>query len=118
MRCPLSRRPLGVFWSVSQLQDDNLVAPWCEDYLRESLDWFNENLAVPRRGSICWRCVFWFDRSSSEVIGRIWDLVNILRYHDVYIGVHQCRDPGKIVYRDSHQIAAIPSGRLHRILTQ
>ena len=117
LRCRQTGRWLGIFAAAGRLQDDLLVRPWFDEPMRETLSWFNKNLIVPKRDTIHWRCLFWFDRSSSEVIGNVWDLVSWLRQHDVYVQTWQSRDPGRIIYRDDHQVAAIPSQRLQRKLS-
>lgn len=116
IRCSDTRRWLGIFGAAGELRDDDKIEPWFAEPLNETLQWFNRNLAVPKAEQVNRRCLFWFDCDSSEVLGAVWDLVMVLQQHDVAVVSQKCADPGKIVYRDCHQVAAIPSRRIYRVL--
>ena len=114
LRCKWTARPLGVFAAAGRIQDTDRVQPWFKDPLNETLSWFNKNLAVPPSDKIHWRSVFWFDCAEEKTINKIWDLVIWLRLNDVLVHHQRTISPGKIVYRDSQQIAAIPSHLIRR----
>ncbi len=116
LRCRSTGRSLGIFFAAGQLQDEEQVKPYFDESLRATLNWFNKNLRAPRQDEIPTQCLFWFDCSSPRVISTVWELVTLLRQHDVYVMYRRSTDPGKIVYRDAHQIAAIPNQRVHRVL--
>ena len=116
IRCENTGRWIGIFSAAGELRDDDRIEPWFAEPLRETLQWFNTNLKVPNAEQVKKRCLFWFDCNSPDVLGAVWDLVTVLRQHDIDVASTKCVDPGKIVYRDRHQIAAIPSRRVYRIL--
>ena len=116
VRCHDTGRSLGIFHAAGHLQDRCDVPQYLVEPLSDSLAWFNRNLKVPRRDSIPRRCLFWFDCQNAEVLGHVWELIGWLRMSDVYVTHRKCDYPGKIVYRDDHQVAAIPGRAIQRIL--
>ena len=116
VRCHYTGRSLGIFYAAGQVQDRCTVPEYLTEPLRDSLVWFNNNLKVPRRDTIPRKCLFWFDCGNAEVLGRVWELIGWLRMSDVYVIHRKCRYPGKIIYRDDHQVAAIPGPSVQRIL--
>ena len=116
LRCRDTGRALGIFAAAARVEEKKAIQPWFEKPLKDTLGWFNKNLRVPKSDNIPWRCLFWFDCDSSEVIGYVWDLINCLEQHDVFVESRKCNDPGKIIYRDCHQVAAIPSQTTYRFL--
>ena len=116
LRCRATGRALGIFHAVGRLEDQNSIEPWLQQPMRETLDWFNQNLVVPNNDTLDQRCLFWFDLRSSRILGHVWELINWLRQHDVFVDSRRCEHPGQILYRDDHQVAAIPNQRINRIL--
>jgi hypothetical protein len=112
-RCETSYQPMGVFWALATVEDRADLAAWTRDWLSERWKWFARHLPAPRREAIDPRATFWFD-SRSQIVGEIWSLVAFLREEGVYVGLRRTRTPGRIIYRDDFQIAAIPPGRKRR----
>jgi hypothetical protein len=110
-RCAHSGRRLGVFRSAGRLEHREDLSDWTADQLEESLAWFNQNLIVPRRRLVERRGVFWFRSDAHQIVGRMWDLVAILRNEGVFMEVRRTSTPGMIVYEDEQQVAAIPHRR-------
>lgn len=81
------------------------------DFINGVYEWFNEQLHVPQLGPHDWRAVFWFWSSSGQFIERMWSLAWGLKSLDVPVEMVKCRQPGRIVYADEYQVAAVP----HRI---
>ena len=84
---------------------------YSDELLQEALDWFNDNLSAPR---ITWRYgrpIFWFRDDAEECLDKIWNTVAIFNEEGLYIEHRTTLRPGHIVYRDEHQIAAIPGKR-------
>jgi len=104
-----SKRPQGIFIAAYSLLEfgDLSVAEW--KHLREILDWYKSNLPLPPKNFEASRAIFWFRSSAAENIGRMWELVAILRDHDILISVCKCRRLANISYRDELQVAAYPS---------
>ncbi len=114
--CPRAKLPLGVFHATGVLEDEGKIEDYFQDPLKESLQWFNKNLAVPRITTKDQRCVFWFCADRQDFVARLWELVAILKEHEVEVRRVRTSDPGIIVYRDEYQVAAIPSQRINRAL--
>jgi len=104
-----SKRPQGVFTSAYRLLEsgDLTAAEW--KHLRETLDWYKANLPLPPKKFEASRAIFWFRSSAEENIARMWELVAILRDHDIPVSVYKCRRLANISYRDELQVAAYPS---------
>lgn len=81
--------------------------------LREVLSWFNRNLTVPSLGDSDWRCLFWFRSNSQPVISRLWELAHLLEDEGIFVTKVRTSQPGMIVYRDEHQVAAKPRRKKH-----
>jgi FMN phosphatase YigB (HAD superfamily) len=77
--------------------------------LRELLIWFEANLHPhdPRMK----RAIFWFRRDAVDCIERVWELVHIVQRAGFKVVLLSEHAPGRIVYRDAHQIAALPLRR-------
>lgn len=116
LHCPHTKRPLGIFRATGVLEDEGRIEEHFRDTVIETLQWYNENLAVPRITDKEHRCVFWFRADQQEIIAQLWDLVAILLEHQVEVRRLLTTDPGMIVYRDDYQVAALPSQRINRAL--
>ena len=111
LRCGNTGRPAGIFVAAGRVEDRQRLPESTRELLRGLLDWFNLNLEVPRLDDDDWRCLFWFRSESQEVIGRLWELAYVLEDEGVFVSKIRTTDPGMIVYRDEHQVAAVPSRR-------
>lgn len=108
VRADYGPRKLGIFRAAGWLEQSDVIEEPLRTWLRPPLDWFNAHLRVPCLESNCRRAVFWFRTDAQDVVARAWDLVAILREFGVAVELRRTDAPGKIVYRDEHQIAAIP----------
>jgi len=98
---------MGIFGAAGKVEVRSELSDWTRQRLADSLDWFGEHLPIPRDDEIDKRAIFWFEPRST-VVREIWDLVSILRDVEIPIGLRRTNMPGRIVYRDKFQIAAIP----------
>ncbi len=105
--------PLGVFHACWRLTCMQRIESYALPELDEALAWFNKNLRVPALDGEHHRALFWFRSDAREYIQRIWDIVAVLREADALVEVRRTDEPGKIVYADKHQVAAIRRRR-HR----
>ena len=112
--CEANRQPLGIFRAAGTVELRAELHDWTRDWLRGALDWFNENLPAPPSSDIDGRAIFWF-RPGSEIIREVWQLVSILREEHVRVALRWTSMPGRIIYRDNFQIAAIPFGHGRRL---
>ena len=74
--------------------------------LRAVLRWFDANLPVPRRlprSAVCW-----FRADADESLQRLRVLVEIYRLMGYPVWMQATRNPGRVVYRDEYQVAAVP----------
>ena len=108
LRCRWTNRPAGVFAAAGHLEDSANIPDGTRELLDQHLKWFNKNLAVPALDDYGWRCLFWFRSDAKELIERIWDLAAILRDEGVFVRKVWTTDPGRVIYRDKHQIGAVP----------
>ncbi len=99
---------LGIFAALNELERECRLTEAEQDRVQEVFGWFNKNLRVPSLREEHWRARFWFWNSAQEMIGRLWEVVAILRHCDVPVELVKTNDPGTIVYGDQHQVAAIP----------
>lgn len=83
-----------------------------QDELDEICNWFNLNLKVPRIREP--RAIFWFKPGARECLGMAWQLAWCLRRHQVHVELIRTRRPGRVVYEDHQQVAAIPWADTHR----
>jgi hypothetical protein len=102
----------GVITEARILRDDGELFRYESELLREVFDWLNEHLPCPpfqaklRSGEWTADAVSWFRADAKGPLGRIWDIVAILREHGVPVRLVTTDKPGKIVYSDQYQIVA------------
>lgn len=80
------------------------------DELNRLETWFNENLEKPTsfgRGKLSLG-ICWFKMDASEHISRIWQMVQILERHGIYVKKIKTDKPGYLVYEDEWQVVAEP----------
>jgi hypothetical protein len=108
----------GVFAAAYSLMESGVLKSDERNQLREILIWFNKNLPYPPKNFSANRAIFWFKSGANESIGKIWDLVHLLRLHEYHVEVHKCRRLSNICYEDKYQIAAYPSAQDSKITIQ
>ena len=109
LRCSNTGRPAGIFVAAGRVEDRTTLPDITRDYLQEILSWFNRNLVAPRLTGNERRGLFWFRCGSQTVISRLWELKYLLEEEGVIVSKLRTEQPGMIVYRDEHQVAAVPS---------
>lgn len=113
-----SHKAQGVFAAAYELLDSGDLTKNEWKRIREILDWFNQNLPHPPKDFDTGRAIFWFKPGAKESIGRIWDLIAILREHGHHVEIFKCRRLANVCYRDDFQVAAYPSDLDDRITVQ
>lgn len=111
-----SQQGLGVFHGAGKLRDGGLLSRADEDLLREIRDWFNNNLAKPKRFTSAkppyyrkrQNGISWFKDSAQEHIGKLREMVALLERYDVTVRMIKATRPGYVVYEDRFQIVAVP----------
>jgi hypothetical protein len=108
------RTRLGLFQALDEARMSDHAADWALAELRETVDWFNEELAAPKRFSRdSWNggdqpTLSWFKASAEEHIKQMYRLKTALENCGVHVEVLTTREPGCVLYEDEHQIAAEP----------
>jgi hypothetical protein len=95
----------GLF-TAGVLRDSEDFSPAARSNLRAVYRWFNANLPVPRRLPRCAVC--WFRADASESIDRLRELIELYRLAGFPVRMRATASPGRIVYRDEFQVAAVP----------
>jgi len=111
LQSPDSGCRLGLFRASETLIERYDLPEYADELLRDSLRWFNSNLDVPRLRSQKGRPIFWFRADADECLAQIWNMVAIFNEEGLFVEQRTTRRPGHIVYRDEHQVAAIPGKR-------
>jgi hypothetical protein len=104
------KRALGVFRSAGYAEQEGEEHAGDERALRAVLRWFDRNLRAPRRLRRV-AAIFWFRphvAGETEIWARIVELARLLCRYGYYVEVARTTRPGKIVYHDETQIAAVP----------
>jgi hypothetical protein len=107
-----SRVKEGIFVAAYRLRDEGDLPSYQRHELRTQLQWFNENLplltALSEPGNA--KAISWFKSESKECISRVWSVVHILEENGIVISKITTEDPGYLIYEDTYQIVAWPSG--------
>jgi hypothetical protein len=105
----VERRLAGVITEARILRDDGGLEAHEAVALEEIYDWLDVHLPCPPFSSSDWPrdAVSWFKDDAGEAIGRIWDIISILREHSVPVRILRSRMPGKILYEDKYQVVAL-----------
>jgi hypothetical protein len=111
-----SHEQLGVFHAAGKLRVSGSLSQAEEILLQEIRDWFNINLEKPKRFTSAklpyyrkrQNGISWFKDSAREHIGKMHEMVALLKHHDVPVRMIKTTRPGYVVYEDDFQIVAVP----------
>ena len=106
--CPATRWPFGIFHASSYLYEIEEYQDVYADWLEEAFGWFNANLRVPTRSELDHRALFCFRPEARECVAAAWSIVAAYRDAGIDVRLRRSDCPGRVIYRDAHQIAAIP----------
>jgi hypothetical protein len=112
----VSHQELGVFQAAYRLRDKGSLSHVDESLLKEISDWFNVNLEKPKRFTSAkppyyrkrQNGISWFKDSAGEHIGKMREMVALLKHHDVAVRMIKTTRPGYVVYEDEFQVVAVP----------
>jgi hypothetical protein len=117
-RLETARACAGLFGPAYAATRDERVEDWLRAEIRREIDWFEDHLAVPQRFGVVTRRskrahagVCWFRPEAQHQIAHAFALKALLDLAGTPIAVTRSAAPGDIVWRDNHQIVAIP--RMH-----
>jgi hypothetical protein len=102
----------GIITEARLLRDRGELDQAEEARLEASYDWFEDHLPVPPFGVSNWSrdAVAWFKHDAGEPIRRMWDIVSLLRDHDVQVRLLKSVNPGRVVYEDGVEPPLAPQG--------
>lgn len=111
-----SHKELGVFHAARRLRDSSSLSQAEETLLLEIRDWFNINLKKPNRFTSAkppydrkrQNGISWFKDSACVHIGKMHEMVALLKHHDVPVRMIKTARPGYVLYEDEFQIVAVP----------
>jgi hypothetical protein len=105
-----SGRDQGVFAAAHAMIDEGRIAEADRNELAEVVKWFDRILpgGCVFGSRLPARAIFWFKASHHEIVQRAWQLVNLLKRHEMPIEMIKTDRPGRVVYEDEMQIAAVP----------
>ena len=100
----------GVITTAGELVDLGRLDGYARDRLRMLFTWFNRALPIPpfRRSGWSERARCWFRAKAVWMLRRAWDIALILREHGRPVRVLHREAPGRVLYRDSYQVVAVP----------
>lgn len=101
-----SHQSLGVFQAAYELRDEQGRESDAWRMLGPAMKWYGENLTSP--GDVPDRAIFWFKSDAGMCVRRIWEVICVLSAHDRIVWMMRCEAPGRIVYEDTNQVAAVP----------
>ena len=109
-----SGRKMGLFMAMQLLRDNNELYDYEELLVKELYHWFDLYLdAPPVQASesnyySTPMAISWFKSSAVKHISKMREFGHILEGHNIYVTELKTERPGKILYEDNYQIAAVP----------
>jgi len=106
----------GLFGSAYDLHDADHLEEHEAIWFKGVVGWFERNLKVPKRYDLDLRydskaydkVVYWFRAEATEHVRAMREVATMLGHHGIPHRVLRTDKPGIIVYRDEHQVGAIP----------
>jgi len=109
-----SGRKMGLFMAMQELRESNELYEYEEELVKKLHHWFDLYLEAPPVQASQSNyystptAISWFKSSAVKHISKMREFGYILDAHGVYVTEIKTERPGKILYEDKHQIAAIP----------
>jgi hypothetical protein len=97
---------VGLFQASACIDSSDALPAAARSQFRIALKWFNTHLPVPRR--LPRTAVCWFRADAAESLTRLRTIVEIYRMAGFPVWMQATTAPGRIVYRDDYQVAAVP----------
>ncbi len=103
-----SKREQGVFTALYGLAEQHMLSDYELAWFDEQETWFRKHLKRPKGIKSHPAAILWFKDAATEHISRMRALCALLDHKDIGIAYFETMKPGRIVYEDEHQVAAIP----------
>lgn len=96
----------GIITEARILRDSNLLEMYQVERLEGIYLWLNENIPCPPFSTSNWsrNAISWFKDDAGECIQKMWEIVSLLKEHDVPVRMLLSKNPGKTLYEDKYQI--------------
>jgi hypothetical protein len=104
---------VGLFAAAYHVRRSSELLPHHRSRLDRCLDWFGRALTTPPLGTIPAQAIFWY-ADAAPFSEQMWELARIVEDYGFTTELITSRSVGRIVYRDTHQLAAIPPRRGNR----
>jgi DUF2075 family protein len=111
---PNSGRPLGLFQLLGIMEDAGVMQDYEISWMNDVLQWFNKNLKEPSTFSRSKKThakqvgLCWYKSTANEHINKMYELVELLRHHNIEVNILKTNKPGYIVFEDEYQTVAEP----------
>src|SRR5687768_4037246 len=99
-------RFVGLFRSSGLLDSATDLPDSVRSQVRLTYRWFNEHMSFP--GPLPRNAVCWFRAGAAECVGRLRVLIEAYRMAGYPILMQATQAPGRVVYQDGIQVAAVP----------
>lgn len=96
---------VGLFRCCELLESAEDLPASARSQARAAFRWFTKHLPVPRR--LPRNAVCWFRAGAAESLGRIRVLIEVYRMVGRPVWMQATRTPGRVVYQDEYQVAAV-----------
>ena len=109
-----SGRRQGLFQAADELRASGAMTPGDEQRLKQVEEWFEANLAVPKRFAISAKprrkaqAISWFRDTAMNHIAQMREFKSLLESYGVFVDMLREKRPGYVVYEDAHQVVAYP----------
>jgi hypothetical protein len=103
-------RRLGLFTAAYHVRDERELAPHDRPRFDELLAWFECELTIPPHATMPAPAIFWYS-NARPFARRMWELGELLIEYGYNTELITGRSLGLVVYRDEHQVAAVPHRR-------
>jgi len=103
-----SGREKGVFTALYGLADQHSLSDYEMSWFVEQEVWFTKHLKRPPDLKDHPKAIGWFKDTATEHVSRMRALCALLEHKDIAIAYFETLKPGRIVYEDEHQVAAVP----------
>ena len=104
----------GILTEARLLRDRDELTAEEDARLAELYEWFNEHVPVPpfSTGDFPRDAVSWFKDDVGEPVTMMWNVVTLLREHDVEVRLLRSPNPGRVLYEDRVQVLVEEWNRL------
>ena len=109
--CKGTSSKLGVFQIAFRVRDAHETSVHDANEISRHIEWLKDHLYSPDLEEDQFRAIFWFKQTAHEPMKRIWAIKPYLEAYGYWIDLITTWDPGRLVYEDGWQVAALPPKR-------